>query len=105
MLALLGDRLPVGPDWSYEVKWDGYRALLIKHGASVQLRSRRDADLTASYPSLVAAGRSLRAPEAILDGEVVALTTPTAIRPSRPCNTAARQAPLSSRITRSTSCR
>jgi hypothetical protein len=73
MLALLGDRLPAGPDWSHEVKWDGYRALLIKHSASVQLRSRRDADLTASYPSLVAAGRSLRARDVILDGEIVAL--------------------------------
>jgi bifunctional non-homologous end joining protein LigD len=73
MLAVLGDRLPVGPEWSYEVKWDGYRAFLIKTGASVHFRSRRDADLTASYPSLVGAGRLLRASEVILDGEIVAL--------------------------------
>jgi ATP-dependent DNA ligase len=73
MLAILGDRLPTGPEWSYEAKWDGYRALLIKRGSSVQLRSRRDADFTASYSSLVAAGRSLRARDVILDGEIVAL--------------------------------
>jgi ATP-dependent DNA ligase len=51
MLALLGDRLPSGPEWSYEVKWDGYRVLLVKHGASVQLRSRRNADLTDALSS------------------------------------------------------
>jgi bifunctional non-homologous end joining protein LigD len=47
--------------------------LLSKHGASVQLRSRRDADLTSSYPTIVAAATSLRARDVILDGEVVAL--------------------------------
>jgi ATP-dependent DNA ligase len=27
MRATLVDKLPVGPEWFYEVKWDGYRAL------------------------------------------------------------------------------
>jgi ATP-dependent DNA ligase len=34
--------LPEGDEWLYEVKWDGYRALLIKDGKRVQLRSRND---------------------------------------------------------------
>jgi DNA ligase D-like protein (predicted ligase) len=73
MLALLNAELPVGPEWSYEVKWDGYRALLHKHGERITLESRRQADLTRTYPTVVAAARTLHAAEAILDGEIVAL--------------------------------
>jgi hypothetical protein len=39
-LARLADRLPVGPAWSYEVKWDGYRCLALKVGDAVTLRAR-----------------------------------------------------------------
>jgi bifunctional non-homologous end joining protein LigD len=42
MLLLRKERLPEGPDWLYEVKLDGYRALAIKTGKKVQLRSRPD---------------------------------------------------------------
>jgi bifunctional non-homologous end joining protein LigD len=73
MLALVSPQLPVGPEWSYEVKWDGYRALLFKRGDRVLLRSRRNADLTDAYPSVVAAAHELNATSALLDGEVVAL--------------------------------
>jgi hypothetical protein len=47
------------------VKWDGYRALLIKDGEDVQIRSRNDKDLTAMYPGITAApaGAIARAPE------------------------------------------
>jgi len=47
--------LPEGDDWLYEVKLDGYRALILKAGERVQLRSRNDKDLTASYPPIVTA--------------------------------------------------
>jgi ATP-dependent DNA ligase len=33
MLARLADKLPVGPEWSYEVKWDGYRCLAERSAA------------------------------------------------------------------------
>jgi bifunctional non-homologous end joining protein LigD len=74
MLALLASDLPIGPEWSYEVKWDGYRALLHKHGSRVTLASRRDADLTRTYPAIVAAAQGLRVRDVVLDGEIVALT-------------------------------
>src|SRR6476646_128303 len=48
MLARLTDRLPIGPAWSYEVKWDGYRCLALKVGDAVTLRSRNASNLTAS---------------------------------------------------------
>mgnify|MGYP003694516561 CR=1 FL=1 len=57
----------------YEVKFDGYRALLLKNGERVQIRSRNDKDLTNTYPSVAASGHRLRADQAVLDGEIVAV--------------------------------
>ena len=73
MAAELVDRLPEGDDWMYEVKLDGYRALVVKNGDQVQLRSRNDKDLTHAYPEIHAAGRRLHAQSAVVDGEVVAV--------------------------------
>jgi bifunctional non-homologous end joining protein LigD len=73
MAAALVDRLPEGDDWMYEVKLDGYRALVIKNGDQVQLRSRNDKDLTRAYPEIQAAGRRLHAHATVVDGEVVAV--------------------------------
>jgi bifunctional non-homologous end joining protein LigD len=73
MAARLVDRLPDGDAWLYEVKFDGYRALLIKHADSIQIRSRNDKDLTARYAAVAAAARRLHASTAIVDGELVAV--------------------------------
>jgi ATP-dependent DNA ligase len=73
MMAKLTDKLPEGEQWTYEVKWDGYRALLLKSGDRVRLLSRKDNDLTATYPTIEAAGRKLQAETATLDGEIVAI--------------------------------
>jgi bifunctional non-homologous end joining protein LigD len=73
MAAELVDRLPEGDDWMYELKLDGYRALVIKNGDEVQLRSRNDKDLTRAYPDVERAGRRVRAQSAVIDGEVVAV--------------------------------
>ena len=50
MLATSATTLPVGSDWTYEVKWDGYRVLAIKSGPRVHLISRNEKDLTRAYP-------------------------------------------------------
>jgi DNA ligase D-like protein (predicted ligase) len=73
MAALAVDALPEGPEWSYELKMDGYRALIIKDGRSLQIRSRNDKDLLQMYPTLAAAGHLIRAEQAVIDGEVVAV--------------------------------
>lgn len=73
MAAHVVNALPEGEEWIYEVKFDGYRALLLKNGDDVRIRSRNDKDLTTAYPSVVAAGRRLHADQAVLDGEIVAL--------------------------------
>ena len=73
MAALLVDVLPEGSEWSYELKLDGYRALIIKDGASIRIRSRNDKDLMQMYPAVAAAGRRLQADQAVIDGEIVAV--------------------------------
>jgi bifunctional non-homologous end joining protein LigD len=73
MLAQLADELPVGPVWTYEVKWDGYRAIAVKDGKRVELLSRNQKDLTRDYPGIAAAIATLRSPSVVLDGEIVAL--------------------------------
>jgi len=72
MLLLRVEKLPQGADWSYEIKLDGYRALAIKSGGKVQLRSRNDNDFTERYSSVANALRSIPN-ETVLDGEVAAL--------------------------------
>ncbi len=60
------------PDWLFEVKWDGVRALLYWDGHRVMLRSRRGRDLTPVYPELT----SFAQPRpCVLDGEIVAFDT------------------------------
>jgi bifunctional non-homologous end joining protein LigD len=73
MMAVAAPNLPDGPDWSYEVKWDGYRAEVVKRGAAVSLASRNLKDITRQFPSVVAAAASVRARDAVIDGEIVAL--------------------------------
>ena len=71
MLASQATRLPTGPDWVHEVKWDGMRVLADVHEGRLRLTSRTEKDVTATFPEL--AGLALEAEDALLDGEVVAL--------------------------------
>ncbi len=73
MAAVASRTLPEGSEWTYEVKWDGYRALIIKDGGQVRILSRNRKDLTAMYPGVAAAGLRFKAEQAVIDGEIVAL--------------------------------
>jgi bifunctional non-homologous end joining protein LigD len=73
MLATLADRPFSDPNWLFEIKWDGVRALArIENGAST-LRSRNSIEITKRYPELASLPDALAARQAILDGEIVAL--------------------------------
>jgi bifunctional non-homologous end joining protein LigD len=72
MAAVLVDTLPAGGDWLYEAKFDGYRAMVIKDGASVRILSRKGNDLTGDYPHVQSAVSALPASRAVIDGEIVA---------------------------------
>jgi len=61
------------PDWLFEIKWDGYRAVAFIENGKVRLISRNQNELTARYPELRDLSKSVQAKTAILDGEVVAL--------------------------------
>jgi DNA ligase D-like protein (predicted ligase) len=73
MMATPSAAVPTGPEWTYEVKWDGYRTLAYITSGAVTLRSRNLKNFTATYPTVAAAVRSVQASEAILDGEIVAV--------------------------------
>jgi bifunctional non-homologous end joining protein LigD len=73
MAAQPVDRLPDGPEWWLELKLDGYRALIVKDGPKVQIRSRNDKDLARMYPSLAIAAGKVHAEQAVIDGEIIAL--------------------------------
>ena len=73
MLATPASRLPSGADWTYEVKWDGYRTLAAKRAGDVRLYSRNLKDATRAYAAIARAVAKVPAESAILDGEVVAL--------------------------------
>lgn len=57
--------------WSYEPKWDGFRALVFRDGDDVVVQSRNGKELGRYFPELIDALRSELAPRCVLDGEVV----------------------------------
>jgi bifunctional non-homologous end joining protein LigD len=61
------------PDWLFEIKLDGYRAIAFIDNGQARLVSRNQNDLTAQYPELTALAAEINAKTAVLDGEVVAL--------------------------------
>jgi bifunctional non-homologous end joining protein LigD len=73
MAAQVVKKLPEGDDWIYELKFDGYRALILKDRERVEIRSRKNKHLTTMYPGIAAAGLSVKAKQAVIDGEIVAL--------------------------------
>src|SRR5690349_22287356 len=60
------------PDYLYEVKWDGYRLLTYKDGASVKLSSRGGLDYTRKYPPIARALGALPQ-DVVIDGEAIVL--------------------------------
>jgi bifunctional non-homologous end joining protein LigD len=73
MLATPVDEPFDGPEWLFEIKWDGYRAVAFIENGKARLVSRNQNDLTARYPELKNLPQFINAKTAILDGEVVAL--------------------------------
>lgn len=72
MLAKAAAQVPDDPDtWSYEPKWDGFRALVFRAADEVVLLSRNGKDLGRYFPELIEALRAELAPRCVLDGEVV----------------------------------
>ncbi len=73
MLATLADRPFSDPNWLFEIKWDGVRALARIESGDLALRSRNAIDITKRYPELASLPDALASRQAIIDGEIVAL--------------------------------
>lgn len=72
MLAVPGELPEEDAGWSYEMKWDGVRAVAYVDGGRVRLMSRNDLDVTRSYPEIAGMGERLGSTQVVLDGELVA---------------------------------
>ncbi len=70
MEASLVNTLPVGDEWQYEPKWDGFRCVLFKHGSEIFLQSKSK-PLARYFPEIVDAAQRLALPDVVLDGELV----------------------------------
>src|SRR4030095_6567353 len=72
MLASLGDGPFDDPEWIFELKWDGYRAIAECSGSEVKLYSRNGLYFNERYPVIVQELQKLKL-KAVIDGEVVLL--------------------------------
>jgi ATP-dependent DNA ligase len=70
MEAELVRELPVGEEWAYEPKWDGFRGVLENLDGELRLWSRNERPLLRYFPELRPLGEQLP-PRSALDGEVV----------------------------------
>jgi ATP-dependent DNA ligase len=66
--------LPQGPEWQYEPKWDGFRAIIFRDGQDVFISSRGELPFARYFPELVDAIKTLPAKRVIVDGEIVIFT-------------------------------
>ena len=70
MEALSVEAIPVGPEWQYEPKWDGFRTLAFRDGDNVELQSKSGRSMTRYFPEVVEALRALTPKKFVLDGEI-----------------------------------
>jgi bifunctional non-homologous end joining protein LigD len=72
-LAMLVDKPPKGSDWTFEVKWDGYRLAVHIDPEQVRIITRGGYDWSSRFPTIAAEARRLGLRTAIIDGEAVVL--------------------------------
>jgi bifunctional non-homologous end joining protein LigD len=74
---------PAGPDWVHELKHDGYRLRVRRHGDTVRLFARRGYDWSGRYPAITVIAAKLRARSFTLDGEAVVCGPEAPATPAR----------------------
>jgi len=80
MSPILTDRLPEGPEWTYQLKWDGYRLIAAIERGQIRLFSKNMRPMNHLYPEIAEAFARLPG-TLVLDGEAVVMDTETG-RPS-----------------------
>jgi ATP-dependent DNA ligase len=64
------DEIPVGDEWQYEPKWDGFRCIAFRDGDKVFLQSKAGQPLARYFPDIVEALEQIPARRFVLDGEL-----------------------------------
>ena len=64
------DEIPVGDEWQYEPKWDGFRCIAFRDGAKIFLQSKAGQPLARYFPDVVAHLERLPAKRFVFDGEL-----------------------------------
>ena len=72
MLCQSAERPPEAPEWRYELKLDGFRAIGRRSARSAQLWSRNQKDFTRRFPEVVKGIAGLPS-DTVIDGAIVAL--------------------------------
>jgi ATP-dependent DNA ligase len=70
MLAKPIEHIPTGP-FSFEPKWDGFRSIVFRDGAEVEIGSRNERPMTRYFPEVVDAIKANLPERCVVDGEVV----------------------------------
>jgi bifunctional non-homologous end joining protein LigD len=65
------ETVPVGEDWAFEMKYDGYRLLIAVGGGEAIVYTRSGLDWSARFPQLQTAASALPVKQCLLDGEAV----------------------------------
>src|SRR5581483_279572 len=63
--------IPVGPEWEYEPKWDGFRCLAFRDGDTVRLMSKSGQELERYFPEIVEALKALTPKRFVVDGKLI----------------------------------
>ena len=71
---VLSKVVPTGPEWTHELKWDGYRIIARQERGSTRLWSRNARNWAEAFPRIVEALERLPMESITLDGEAVCLT-------------------------------
>ncbi|MFU0504088.1 ATP-dependent DNA ligase [Pseudaminobacter sp. NGMCC 1.201702] len=71
MIPAPSDDVPVGDDWIHEVKYDGYRAQIVKDEAGVRVFTRNGYDWSSKFWPIALEARTLPCTSAIIDGEMI----------------------------------
>lgn len=74
MEATTVDDVPVGSNWQYEPKWDGFRCLAFRRGKKIELQSKSGKPLIRYFPDVAGDLSKLRTDKFVLDGEIVIST-------------------------------
>ncbi|MGZ3632971.1 MAG: non-homologous end-joining DNA ligase [Parachlamydiaceae bacterium] len=72
MLATLTKKRFSNPDWIFELKYDGERALAVCMNGQIRLLSRNNQEIGKSYPELVSSLLKQKSKNFVIDGEIIA---------------------------------